>query len=322
MAAKKKVEEVAVEAPVEEAAKEEKIEESAALTSTVNGDNVSNEGFDISDFIEGSEMTLSQIPTLKLTQALTPEVTSGEYEDIRPGMFIDDVTKEVLGTEVKFRLIMMWRQRVKFPPREEGSNTIECSCPTANRYAEGDIGSTYGPCAKCNYLNFDAKDHCQPQYTIVVALNNDPHALYRIILSRTSLKAGKVFGDAFQTQYNRFSKYKLPLFMFEGILRAKKVKNPKINAVYYVNDLEVIPVTEVPTMEAELKEEFMQTCLEVRELRKNQIETGLTIAKENMEKRAEENTDTESFKEINSNLAADMGLEDVPEAEENEKVPF
>lgn len=316
---KKKVQAEEVE-EVKNEVEEEVVEESAAMKTTVNGDEASSEGFNLDDFIEGAELTLSQIPTLKLIQALTPEVTSGEYPDIRPGMFIDDVTKEVIGTDVEFRLVMMWRQRVKFPPRESGQTAIECSCPTVSKGAVGDIGTTYGHCKTCNFYNFDSKEHCNAQYTLVVALDNDPNKLYRIIVSRTSASAGKNFSDAFATQYNRFAKYRLPLFMFRGVLSAKKAKNNKINATYFVNELKVIPETEVPTMEESLKAEFIERYKEIRTLRQNQIDTGLAIAKDNMAKRGAERADSEEFNELNSNLAADMGLEEG--APTTDKTPF
>lgn len=315
MATKKK--EVKTEAEVDTV-----VEESNALTATVDGGVNSSEDWD--DAIEGSEMTLSQIPTLKLTQGLSPEVTSGDFPNIRPGMFINDVTKEVIGDTVEFRLISIWKQRIKFPPRGQGTTAIECSCATVTDNGEGDIGTTYGPCRNCNYYNFYSKEHCTTQYTLIIALNDNPHDLYRLILSKTSFKAGTQFAKALRAQVNKFVKNKPPYFAFTGILTAKKVKNEAVNATYYVSDLSVKVESDVPVMDENLKEEFTLTYGEIRELRRKQIETSIKIAKANMEERSEEAENEGDFNKISSNLAADMGLEEEKETEQIDpnKVPY
>jgi len=300
----------------------EEIIESEALTTTVSGD-VDTSFEDWGEAIEGMEMSLSQIPTLKLMQALSPEVTSGDNENIHPGIFINDVTGEIIGNSAKFRLIGMWRQRVKFPPRDAGNSNIECSCPTASEFAKGDIGTTYGPCATCNFMNFDSKDHCAPQYTLVVALNDNPNDLYRIILSRTSYKSGKEFAGKLHTQSQKFKKLNLPMFMFESLVTAKKVKNAKINATYYVIDLDVPPIAEAPTMDEAIKAEFIETFKEVMNLRKRQIETARKIALDNMKEEAD--SATNDFKDVSSNIAEDMGLDVETEAATDTaeaKLPF
>lgn len=319
-----KVEE-AVEA--QETLESKDVSVSSALTTTADGGQSGD--WEFADAIEGAQMTLSQIPALKLTQNMTPEVTSRDYPDIYAGMYINDLTKEVISDdkgEVRFRLISMWQSRVKFPPRESGNTSIECSCPTYNARTRGlgDVGTTYGDCAKCMYNNWDSKEKCTPQYTLVIALNDNPHDLYRVILSRTSYKAGSTFSSALKTLMYRFAKEKLPLFMFEGILTAKEVKNPRINAMYFVSNLEAAPVKEAPTMDESLREEFTQAYNEIRTMREQQITFAKQRAEENMNERNEARDTADTFNSISSNIADEMGLTDSAEAPtvENEKVPF
>lgn len=219
--------------------------------------------------LENERRSLSQYPMLKLMQSLSPEVQDRSLPDIYAGTLVNDVTKACLGEKVEIRIMRTWRSRVKFPPREEGNSNIECSCPTYNE--PGECGTTYGRCDSCEFNNFDVQNRCMPQYQIVAALGDNPYDLVRIILSKTSYRAGSRLDRALRALG---SKYRgKPVYMFKVLLSAEEVTNPKIGVKYYVYKLDVIPpVDGEPLLPPELEHDFKEAFLEVRDLRHEAME--------------------------------------------------
>lgn len=281
---------------------------SASLSTGIDGSEV-----DIMDFgIEGTKLTLSQIPVLKLTQAMTPEVQDREYPNIYAGMFINDVTKQPLGEEVEARVMRAWRCRAKFAPRESGSNSIECSCPTF-MHPQGDFGSEYGACNKCIHNNFEMREHCQTQYHMIIAVNNDPHDLYRVILSKTSYKAGRKLDSGLQALGSRYRGN--PVFMFKIKISADEATNKAINSKYYTYRIDVIPPEPgAELLPAELVDEFKDSFLEIAKLREDQLNYHKTL----LENKAAEAADAPAaaFGDMGETIADSIGLgsgsEDVP----------
>ena len=289
---------------------------STSLTEDLNGESV-----DMMDFgIEGSKLTLSQIPILKLTQAMTPEVQDRNLKDIYAGMFINDTTKEAIGDVVEARVMRAWRCRAKFAPRESGSNAIECSCPTFMN-PKGDVGSEYGPCSKCMFNNFEMKEHCQTQYHLIVALNNDPRDLYRIILSKTSYKAGRKLDTGLQALGNRFRGK--PVYMFKIRISADEVTNKAINSKYFVYKLEVInPVAGEPLIPEEIEDEFKDSFLEIAKLREDAIKYHASLVESKAQERASQESES-AFDDLSASVTDSLGLNDEPASNGgSEDVPF
>lgn len=300
-------------APKKEIFKEPEVEiASSSLSATIDGDNI-----DMMDFgIEGTKLTLSQIPVMKLTQAMTPEVQDRDYRDIYAGMFINDVTKQPLGDVVEARVMRAWRCRAKFAPRESGTNAIECSCPTF-MHPQGDFGSEYGPCNKCLHNNFEMREHCQTQYHMIVALNNDPRDLYRIILSKTSYKAGRKLDASLQSLGSRYRGK--PVFMFKIRISADEATNKAINSKYFVYKIEVIPPTpDEPLLPEELMDEFKESFLEIAKLREDQLNYHKALL-ETKEKEAMD-APAAAFGDMGETIADSIGLGDTPGGSED--VPF
>lgn len=219
--------------------------------------------------LENERRSLSQYPLLKLMQSLSPEVQDRSFPDIYAGTLVNDVTKACLGEKVEIRIMRTWRSRVKFPPREEGGSNIECSCPTYNE--PGECGTNYGRCDSCEFNNFDVPNRCMPQYQIVAAIGDNPYDLVRIILSKTSYRAGSKLDRALRALG---SKYRgKPVYMFKVMLSAEEVTNPRIGVKYFVYKLDVIPPVEgEPLLPPELEQEFKDVFLEVRDLRREAME--------------------------------------------------
>ena len=239
--------------------------ESTSLASNFAGEFVGMED----DFgMEGMSRTISSIPVLKLTQAMTPEAQSREFPDVYPGMFINDATKEPLGDEIIVRIMRSWKCRTKFAPREAGGS-IECSCPTYND-PMGDHGTEYGRCAGCMYNNFDMADHCQVQHHLIVAMENNPDDLYRIILSKTSFAAGRALEKSMAGFVSRYKG--VPSYAFRVKVSVKEQTNTKRGAKYFVYKLEPLkPEPGIPLVPEELKEDFKAVYLDIAELRKDAI---------------------------------------------------
>lgn len=239
--------------------------ESASLVSDFAGEFVGMED----DFgMEGMQRTLSSIPVLKLTQAMTPEAQSREFPDVYPGMFINDATKEPLGDDLTVRIIRSWKCRTKFAPREAGGQ-IECSCPTYGN-AAGDFGTEYGRCSGCMFNNFDMADHCQTQYQLIVAMENNPDDLYRIILSKTSFAAGRVLEKGMAALASKYKK--VPVYAFKVKVSVKEQTNTKRGAKYFVYKLEPVkPEPGEALVPEELKEGFKDVYLDIAELRKDAL---------------------------------------------------
>ena len=286
---------------------------SSSLTEGLNGETV-----EMMDFgIEGTKLTLSQIPILKLTQAMTPEVQDRNYKDIFAGMFINDTTKEAIGEVVEARVMRAWRCRAKFAPRESGSNAIECSCPTF--MSPQDIGSEYGPCNKCMYNNFEMKEHCQTQYHLIVAINNDPRNLYRIILSKTSYKAGRKLDTGLQALGSRFRGN--PVYMFKIRISAEEATNKAINSKYYVYKLEVInPVPGEPLLPEEIADEFKESFIEIAKLREDAINYHKNLVATKEQERESQATES-AFDAMGESVTASFGITtDAPGGSED--IPF
>lgn len=310
-------------APVTEFLKDEKADSfesefGASLTAGLDGES----GDDMDFGLEGGEMNLSQIPILKLTQAMTPEVQDREYKDIYAGMFMNDSTKTPVGESLVVRVMRAWRCRAKFAPRGEGNNSIECTCPTYNS-PEGDIGSEHGACATCVYNNFDAPERCQLQYHMVVATENDPHELFRIILSKTSYKASKKLENGLRALGSRFRN--TPSFAFKVKISVGEETNTKINSKYYVYKVDVVPpVPGEALIPEELKEEFMESFKEVKRLRDNSVDYHKRML---ANKAASENPEisNDSFSGMTTDVLNSFGIEDVDADHSDpkgENIPF
>jgi hypothetical protein len=239
--------------------------ESVSLASNFAGEFVGMED----DFgMEGMNRTLSNIPVLKLTQAMTPEAQSRDFPNVYPGMFINDATKEPLGDELIVRIIRSWKCRTKFAPREAGG-AIECSCPTYND-PNGDFGSEYGRCSACMHNNFDMQDHCQVQHHLVVAMENNPDDLYRVILSKTSFAAGRALEKGMAALSGKYKN--IPVFAFRVKISVKEQVNAKRGAKYFVYKLEALkPEEGKDLVPAELLEGFKDVYMDIAELRKDAI---------------------------------------------------
>lgn len=291
---------------------------SDSFKTTLNGD-IS----DVDDFgIEGMKLTLSQIPVLKLTQAMTPEVQDREFKDIYAGMFINDVTKEALGDTVSARIMRAWRCRTKFAPRESGTTQVECSCPTFMS-AEGDTGSEYGLCARCMYNNFNEADHCQTQYCMIVALDDNPHDLYRIILSRTSYKVGRTVDSALQVLRNKYRN--MPSYMFKITITAEEAVNRKINSRYYVYNIKVdTPKPEDFEMAEDLAAEFKDSFRMVADLRKESLERHRQMLETKKVEEASTSTTESDFAAMGESIGNELefGTEPTGVSMSSEDVPF
>lgn len=312
-------------APVSEFLKEEKSgsagfgsEFGSSLTTGLDG----GVGDEMDFGIEGGGMTLSGIPIMKLTQAMTPEVQDRDKKDIYAGIFMNDSTKTALGETVEVRVLRMWKCRAKFFPRDSGQTNVECTCPTF-RDPEGDFGSQYGNCAKCPFNNFDAVDHCQQQYHIIVSLADNPTEMYRIILSKSSYKVGRKLEQGLRAIGSRYRKQ--PVYMFKVLVSAVEEYNKRVNAKYYVYKLDVVPPAPgEPLLPEELADEFREVFMEAAELRNNSIDYHKRML---ANKAAEENPDISdsTFGDMNDTVMNALGLENADKetpAPKGEDIPF
>lgn len=261
--------------------------------------------------IEGGSLTFSSIPVLKLTQAMSPEVQDRNLPDVYAGMFINDTTKESLGEEVMCRILRTWRSRAKFVPREAGTG-IECSCPTYNS-PDGDFGSEYGNCKTCMYNNFSQSDHCMTQYNMIITVNDNPAEMYRVILSKTSFKAGRTLDTALRALSTKYKRQ--PIFMFQVKLSAKEATNTKIGSKYYVYKLDVVPPKgDEPLLNEDLIPEYVDAMHTIADIRKAQLDyhTRQLSEKSSFDSQSEP---TSEFEKLGTSLAEELapgGSEEVP----------
>lgn len=251
---------------------ENEVMESASLTVGADGSTMDFEGMDFG--IEGGNLSLSQIPILKLVQAMTPEATSREFKEISAGMFMNDVTKEAMGEEQTIRILRAWRCRAKFAPKDGGNTNIECSCPTYMS-PEGDEGSEYGKCKTCMFNNFDVADHCQTQYHMIVAIGDDPNNLYRIILAKSQYSLGRKLDNALRAVGSRFPRK--PVYYFKVKVSVDEKVATKHNSKYFIYKFDVLaPNANEPLLPAEVEEEFLDKFREVSAIREDSIKAHKT----------------------------------------------
>lgn len=261
--------------------------------------------------IEGGSVTFSSIPVLKLTQAMSPEVQDRNFPDIYAGMFINDTTKECLGESVTCRILRTWRSRAKFVPREAGTG-VECSCPTYNA-AEGDFGTEYGSCRTCMYNNFTQADHCLTQYNMIITVNDNPNEMYRVILSKTSFKAGRTLDTALRALSTKYKRQ--PIFMFQVKISAKEATNTKIGSKYYTYKLDVIPPkADEPLLNEDAIPEYIDAMHQIADIRKAQLDyhQRQLNSKSSLDTTNQASTD---FEKMGTALAAELapgGSEEIP----------
>lgn len=292
-------------------AKEAKTEDAKQMEAVSNIPDFGDE-FEGDIGIEGGAVTFSSIPVLKLTQAMSPEVQDRNFPDVYAGMFINDTTKECLGEEVTCRILRTWRSRAKFVPREAGSG-IECSCPTYNS-PDGDFGSEYGSCRTCMYNNFTQSDHCLTQYNMIITINDNPTDMYRVILSKTSFKAGRTLDTALRALSTRYKRQ--PIFMFKVKISAKEATNTKIGSKYFVYKLDVIPPkADEPLLNEDSIPEYIDAMHQIADIRTAQLEyhkRQLTEKSSFDTAGAQTSTD---FEKMGTTLAAELapgGSEEIP----------
>ena len=241
-----------------------KLTESENLTTGLNGTKVNYDDIGL----EGDARTLGNIPLLKLVQAMSAEAKDRTKKDIQAGMFINSLTSEPLGEEVVVRMFRGWRSRIKFAPMGSG-NAIECSCPTLNQ--DGERGTEYGLCAKCEFNNFvpGNTDTCRTQFTMIVAMDDNPDDLYRIILSKTSYSVAQRIERALRALSAKNGKK--PLYYFKLKVTAKE-SNTRGNS-YFVYDIEPLrPSKDEPLLAEELVPLFDEVYKDITDMRINQIE--------------------------------------------------
>jgi len=91
----------------------------------------------IGDSLEGTEDISRQdlqVPSLKLAQAMSPEVTEGDAKfipELRPGNFFNTVTKEIYGKAIQRVAILRADppRYVEFIPRSEGGGVKDPNVP-------------------------------------------------------------------------------------------------------------------------------------------------------------------------------------------------
>jgi hypothetical protein len=115
----------------------------------------------VDDFAEYAGLGLEAIkssdlvvPRVTILQAMSPAVTA-EDSDVKAGVIYNLTTGESLGKSVEFVLLNYWLSRTKWEPDEDGKQVIgapiECIAP------DGENGSRYGACGKCQFANWDGK---------------------------------------------------------------------------------------------------------------------------------------------------------------------
>jgi len=92
------------------------------------------------------------IPQLRLCQALTPQKTEGEakyIDGLRDGEHFNTVTEENYGKVVKIVPLMMYKNRIRFAPKDDGGGIL-CRSDDMVR-GVGDPGVA---CATCEFNKF------------------------------------------------------------------------------------------------------------------------------------------------------------------------
>lgn len=116
-------------------------------------------------FIEGAkgfEEMGSQdmvIPRVKLVQKQSKEID--EYDDIKPGMLINSITKEFVAppktNQLEFIPLGAYKTRIKWIPFVDGGG-IDCR-------SEDGLSGMYGECELCSHAEF--KDNRAPECTLI-----------------------------------------------------------------------------------------------------------------------------------------------------------
>lgn len=209
------------------------------------------------DGFEESAITMQTLPIMALAQSQTPEVVEGETEGLKAGVLMNNTTKLPLGAELDLIAYKLWPGRTKFPPRGD-NGPIECFSP------DGICGRTYGKCAECGFRDFSLKEKCQDQRFFVVAPDESPNEMYRLIFAKSNFKVGKTLENILKAECQ---KNKLPIYGVKFKLSTKRVKNEQANSYYYVFEVKPAGLVAKERL-AELSANFRT----VTDLRKESLE--------------------------------------------------
>lgn len=172
------------------------------------------------DTLGSEDITL---PYIRLTQAMSDDVTSGER---RPGELVHSITGEVYPQPLEFVPVMVSITRSRFVDR-----TRVCFSPDG-RTGIGDPG---GDCATCPLAQWrrgtdgqpDSPPECARGYQYVVFLPGHEPLPMALILAKTSTKAGKKLNYMLKAYARRGSVFSVS---------AKKQQNNK--GTFFVFDVE------------------------------------------------------------------------------------
>lgn len=155
------------------------------------------------------------LPYIRLTQAMSDDVTSGER---RPGELVHSITGEVYPQPLEFIPVMVSVVRSRFEERVR-----VCFSPD-DRIGVGDPG---GECAKCPFAQWTHEPpKCTRGYQYVVFLPGHEPLPVALILAKTSVKAAKKLNYMLKAYARRGSVF---------TLEAKKQQNNK--GTFFVFDV-------------------------------------------------------------------------------------